>query len=261
MKLKQHLKLFGQCARYEVMDRLDAAVAFWIVTGGTLINMLMTVIFFKSLYLKTDRIGGWDESRVLILLGTFFLIEALAWATYIRGFNRLPRYIENGDLDVYLTKPVRLRTFLSYRFMDPMFLWPQILVAVGLIAYGAGRSGAPVNLLFYLLLLACALIIHRSLTIIFSTLNFFYIVPQTIYLAGELQKLGRYPITIYRGAVRLFLSVVVPVAAIYSLPPRALVGDLSLLEAGGAVVLAAVFHFAGNALWDVSLKKYESVQG
>jgi ABC-2 type transport system permease protein len=259
--LKQHLALFAQCAKYEVMDRLDAAAAFTIGTFGVVVNILIITAFFGALYLRTDRIGGWNEGQVLILLGTYFLIDTVAWGTYVRGFAKLWRYIEYGDLDVYLTKPVRLRTFFSYRFMDPLFVWPQLLAAVGLIIYGAGRSGASPHPFYYLLVLSCAIAIHRSLTVIFSSLNFYYIVPQSVYLQNELFKLGRYPITIYRGAVRMFLSIAIPVAAIFSFPPRALVGDLSPLEAGGAVLLTTVFYLLSNVVWDAGLKRYESAQG
>ncbi len=260
-KLRQHLRLFVHCVKYEAMDRFDSLPAFSILAVGALAEMLVTVVFFKSIYLKVDRIGGWASGEVMILLGVYFLINAIAWMTYIRGFLRLPRLIENGDLDSYLTKPVDLRTFLTYRFVDAVFLQPQLIAAVGLIVYGARGAATPLNLPLFLLLLGCGIVVHRSVTVMVGALNFAFIVPNSVTLASAIFDLGRYPIDIYKGAVRLMLSVAVPVAVIYSVPARALAGDLRPAEVAAALAITAVFYVASRAVWDIGLKKYESAKG
>lgn len=243
------------------MDRLSDAFAFCLVSLGTVVKIIISLIFFKSIFAQVPEIGGWNYRQVLTLQGLYFFIGAVAWATYIRGFNRIYRFVENGDLDVLLTKPINLRSFFIYRYIDIFFSLPQVLIGIGLMIYGAGFNAQ--SLFFipqFLLLLICAFVIHYSLIVILSTINFFHIVPQTYYLFDEVSKLGQYPIEIYHGVIKLILSIVVPLAFIYSIPARALFSPWSntyLL----APVIAIILYFISKVVWQFGIKKYESAGG
>jgi ABC-2 type transport system permease protein len=243
------------------MDRMSDAFAFSLVSLGTVVKIIVSLIFFKSIFLQVREIGGWSYNHVLTLQGLYFLIEAVAWATYIRGFNKIYRFVENGDLDIFLTKPINLRSFFIYRYIDIFFSLPQVFIGIGLIIYGVGFNFQSLYLLpQFLILLISAFIIHYSLIVILSTINFFHIVPQTYYLFAEVSKLGQYPIDIYKGVARLVLSIIIPLAFIYSIPAQSLFSQ-NLLYYFVSPVIAIIFYFISKLIWQFGIKKYESARG
>lgn len=261
MNIKKELSLLKISAKIELMDRMGNAFAFCLVSSGAVVKVIVSLIFFKSLFLQVSEIGGWSYDQVLTLQGLYFLIDAIAWATYIRGFNRIHRLIETGDLDIFLTKPVNLRFFFIYRYIDIFFSLPQFFIGIGLIIYGVGFNLHTLYLLpGFLILLLNSLVIHYSLIVILSTVNFFHIVPQTYYLFAEVSKLGQYPLAIYRGAARIVLSVIIPLAFIYTIPAQFFFSR-NLLFYFLSPVVAIIFYFMSKKIWQFGIKRYASAMG
>ena len=248
-------------AKIEIMDRSENILAFSFVALGALINITVTVVFFQAIYMQTSTLGGWEIHEVYLLLGTFFLINNIAWSSYVRGFNHLPKFVENGNLDVLLTKPVNLRTYLGYRYIDIIFGNPQLIAALGLIYYGISQSSMPINIPMYLILLLFAIVIHFSVTSMFYTINFFYILPQSTLLYGQVFKLGRNPITVYKGFFKIFLSIIIPIGFIFSVPAKTMFGNLSLSELLGSIALVVIFYTISRLFWKYGLNNYQSAQG
>jgi len=261
MKLMKNLKLMGSSAKLEMMDRLSEPFPFIFVLFSVLLRFAVVIIFFEAVYLQVDTLGGWDINQVYILLGTYFFIDAFSWASYIRGLHHLPRYIEFGDLDIFMTKPINVKAFIAYRKIDVIFSIPQFATAIGIIIYGILNSQQSINILFYLFVLLCGIIIHFSLTSIIYAISFYKIIRQSIYLHTELQELGQYPISIYKGAIKWILSIIVPVAIIYSFPAKAMYNDLALWEFLLIILVTIAFYFFSKIFWNAGIKRYESAKG
>lgn len=262
MGIKKEISLLIVSAKIELMDRMSDALAFSLISLGTIVKMIVSIIFFQSIFSQVREIGGWNFHQVITLQGTYFFIEAVAWATYIRGFNRISRFVENGDLDIFLTKPINLRTFFIYRYIDIFFSLPQILIGIGLMIYGMGFNTQSIFLFpQFLVLLISAFIIHYSLIVILSTINFFHIVPHTYYLFSEVSKLGQYPIEIYKGAIRLILSIIVPIAFIYTIPAQSLFSEWSSVYLFYSPIMAICFFVISKAIWQRGINRYESAKG
>jgi ABC-2 type transport system permease protein len=261
MNFRKELNLLLASIRVEIMDRLTASWAFIFVMLGVVIRFAVTVIFFQALYTRVPLIGGWDFRQTLVLLGTYNIISIVSWATYVRGLGRLSRLIEYGDLDFFLLKPVNLKRFLSYRYIDALFSLPELAVGIGLVIYGSFGQAVWLNIPAYLFFLAVAFVLHFSVVLFFTTINFYRLLHQDIWLADELFKLGRYPIAIYRGGVKLLLSILVPVAFIYSFPTRILFGQVELVECLVPLGLAVAFYLLSHLFWTRGLDRYESARG
>ncbi len=261
IKIKKNFSIFLQLFKIQLMDRMDAALAIFIIMFGVFIEITFNIIFFQAIYLKADTIGGWDINQAYILLGTFYFVRFIGWFSYIRGFNQLSRLIENGELDLYLSKPVNLRFLLTFRHLEPLTVIPQLILAVIITTYGAIHTTSAINIPIYLLTLFCAIIIHFSLISILYTINFFFIIHQGTYLQQEITNLGQYPITIYKGFMRIFLSIIIPLAFIFSVPARALTGNLTAKEIIYTILITIIFYTLSKIFWNLGINKYESVQG
>lgn len=244
------------------MDRMEDAIAFTFITIGTLVRMALVIIFFQSIYGHMQTIGGWQPYQMYLLLGTWFFIDGIAWASYTRGFNgRLPHAIERGDFDLFLTKPVNLKIFLSYRFIDVIFTTPAIISAIGLIIYGSIISLEPIHIFSYLFFLAMAFWIHHSFSLILGTINFFHILEAPMYLRNSILHLGQYPITIYTGLIRVVFSFVIPLAFMFTIPAKAFLGKATIQEAVLLVLVGLFFYLFSSFFWKLGIHHYESANG
>jgi len=241
------------------MDRMEDKFVFFLLNLGAVVRLILSLVFFQAIFTKVDAIAGWSFAEVIVLLGTWEFIHSIAWATYFRGgFRRIPVYLQRGDLDILLTRPLNLKTYFIYDNNDLLFSLPTILLAVCLIIYGFSISATDLNILNYLLLLIIGIVIHYSLVVMMSSINFWTIIEQFTYLFSEVADLGRYPITIYKGFTRLALTIVIPVACIYSFPAKALFGNLKISELGAMFGVLIIFLFCSNFIWNRGLRRYES---
>lgn len=260
-RLKKYGQLVAQCARLGAMDRLDEWPAFLVIAIGILVQMAFNVVFFNIIYLKNPALGGWTLPQIYVLVATFHLFDGISCATYARGMNRLGRMVENGELDVFMSRPVNLRAFLSFRYIDLVFVWVNLAGAAVLLAYGALRLGTPPHWPAYFLFWFCSLVIHFSFTSLINSVSFwtpFYGGP---HLTGTLFSLGMNPPEIYRGAARVILSTAIPALIVFAVPSRALFGTLTRPEIILSITLALLFYAVSRWVWRLGMRHYESANG
>jgi ABC-2 type transport system permease protein len=261
MSILKDLKLYFVFAKQDIGDRLDAPLAFTLVAIGTLVQITVNIIFFQSIFLRVNSLGGWTLNQMYVLIGTFFLINSLGWVSFIRGFQKTSRIIERGELDIILTKPIKPRLYLASRWNDIIFSTPTILFSLATIIYGAVREPIAPNWGLYIITVICGLIIYLSIISIIQTLNFFWIIHQAGTLESEIYNLARYPIDIYKGFAKIVLSIIIPVATAVTIPARALLGGLSIKELAILFIITIIFFFGSKVFWTFGLKHYQSANG
>ncbi len=69
---------------------------------------------------------------------------------------------------------------------------------------------------------------------------------------------GRYPVTIYRGAVRVLLTFVVPIAFVTTFPASALLGRIDQATTLIGLALALGLTFGSNRFWNFAVRHYSS---
>ena len=261
MSVKKHLQLCAICIKLETMDRTSDVFTFSIITIATLLRIAITVIFFQAIYGQVQMIGGLDISHMYVLLGTYFLIDGISWATYTRGFIRIMRLVDKGNFDLLLVTPVNLKAYLSYRFIDVIFSTPAIIAAILLIIYGAQTSAEPIYLITYIPFVLIGFVLHFSFTLMLGTINFFYIIETPQYLRNSIMKLGEYPITIFKGLAKMVFTFVIPLAFMFTVPARAFFGDVGYMDVITGVSLALIFYLLSSVFWNAGLRHYKSAQG
>ncbi len=71
-------------------------------------------------------------------------------------------------------------------------------------------------------------------------------------------QMGRYPVGLYPGWLRLVLTWVIPVGFVTTVPAQALAGEVAPGMLWGGVGVAMGFLAAFSALFRVSLRRYAS---
>ncbi|MEO0239777.1 MAG: ABC-2 family transporter protein [candidate division WOR-3 bacterium] len=183
-------------------------------------------VFFFGIILSYRRsIGGWGRYEVLTLISINQLIVALYDTFLGPNLRRFQTYIERGDFDLFIIKPLDLQFFVSTRFMDlkPLFSTPLALLT---LTYALYKRGSLPGLMEFTLFLTCfvmGVLIRYGLGFFVMSLSFYFVRVSALHsLQRELLSYAGYPYTIYEKFAKVFFTFIVPVALIANLPAQAL---------------------------------------
>lgn len=208
-----------------------------------------------------DAIAGWTFPQALLVLGFFTLLKGVLDGAINPALGAIVDQIRKGTLDYALLKPVNSQFLLSTARFEPWkttdVLGGFALVVFALTRQGSGTSAPRLAL--------CALLLVAAVTILYSlwiitVCAAFYVVrlDNLAFLFSSVFDLARWPIGVFRGILRLFFTLVIPLAIMTTYPAMALLGMLSLRTALLALLGTGVFFGLSRWLWSRSLLRYSS---
>jgi len=250
------LKLFwGTAIAAELEYRLNFLVATLSSLGGLAGSLFGLFLFYRTGY----QFEGWSWEEALIVLGTFTLLQGFSATFLAPNLNKIVRQVEEGTLDFVLLKPISSQFWLSTRTLSP---WGIPDLAFGLIMIGYAGSRLSLNPLSYflaLLPLAFGFLSLYSLWFMLGATSIWFvkIYNVTEVLRGVLEA-GRFPVVAYPLAYRVFLTFVIPVAFLTTVPAQALLGRVEWAWIFGSVVLAIALLQLSRWFWSFALRFYTS---
>ena len=257
----RYLRLYGCVLRFSFSRAMEFRLDFFFRIGMDIIWNLGNLGIFWIIFLHTPILGGWTLDQTLVFLGGVFVSDAIHMTVFSNNMWWLPIFINKGDLDYYLTRPVSSLFFLSFRdFAANSFV--NLLVAVGILAWSLARYPARlggVRVVIFLALLVIGVLLHYILNMIFLIPTFWMHASsglRDIFFTME-QYITR-PYGIFTGWLARVLISILPFALIVSFPTRALFEGftpsllLHILGVTGAAFLVMVL------LWNAGLRAYAS---
>lgn len=257
----RYLRLYLYFLRFSFSRALEFRVDFYFRVVMDIAFYAVNLAFFAILYLHTDLLGGWDLDQALIFVSGVFVIDAVHMTVFSNNMWWLPIFINRGDLDYYLVRPVSSLYFLSLRdFAANSFL--NLLIALGVLLWAILRYPGelePANVGAYALLLALGSLLNY-------TLYMFFIIPAfwmhnttgVVELFYALEKFAERPDQIYRGWVRRLLVSILPLALIISVPTHALFEGLTPIRLLHILLVGAAAFLAMLLFWSRGLRAYAS---
>lgn len=242
---------------YEAQYRYNTIIK--LIANCLWVGMIFLTI--EIIFNQTPNIAGWDKSAVYLMAIFWIMANELWVCLFGANLPLLPNAIVQGDLDIYLTKPlhplflVSLRIILTrgfYRFLmqTPVLVW---VIAHFHISLTLGNSTLAIFLMFL------SVWINYSISLLLNTLGFWFLKIDNINEAhAAVTILGRYPLSIWPKTVKILLLTIVPVAFSGFASGAAAVGNWPWYATIYAVLVAIVFQIAALGLWNKALKNYSS---
>ena len=226
-----------------------------------LTNMAWQLATIWVFFEHTDQLGGWDLWEAAIVLGLFIFFDGFIEMFFRPNMEQIIEHIRMGTLDFTLLKPVNSQFLATTRFVR--FRYAGYLVTgLGLILYSLLRVEMQPSvwvILFFIALLVSGAIILYSMLLVLVTLAFWFInVTNIIELIWSVYEAGRVPIDTFPGVVRIFLTFVVPIAFITTIPAEALLGRVNPLFASLSLLMAAASLAVSSAFWRYAIQHYSS---
>lgn len=232
--------------------------AFFVDGSMFFIQLLM----FSSIYSQVDSIGGWNRQQMLFFIGTFSLINALNMTFFFFGLISIPQKIRSGQLDLYITKPVRPLLYLSFENIN-VGSFPLVLGSIGILIYAV--SGMTIEITVgivacYIFLVMLMLILYYDIMVILRTIVFFVIQASAIErLEGELITLCmKIPGVLFEGVFKVLFYLLLPYGIIATIPTQFFTGTSTIMELIYATAIVVVFTIFTWFFWKLGLKNYKS---
>lgn len=259
--MSRYLRLYLFFLQFSFSKAMEFRLDFTFRILMDVIYYFINIALFKILFMHTELIGGWTEEQMMIFIGCFLLVDALNMTIFSTNMWWLPFYINKGDLDYYLIRPVSPLFFLSLReFSANSFI--NLIIAIGFFSYtilNYSLTWETSRLLGLIALLINGTLLYYCIQMIMiipvfwtqssrGFIDLFY----TLGLAMER------PDKIFKGWIKVLFTVILPFALIASFPARYFIDgpDRNLLI--HLSIVTVIIWMVMLKFWKSGLKNYSS---
>jgi len=254
--LKLWLTLFKNCLSRDMEFRLHYALQVMV----DIVWCAVQIGFFEIMFMYTPAFAGLSKSEAYLFLGTLFIVDSLNMTLIASNFWHFPKYVNTGEMDFFLLKPVS-PLFLSYfRYVNTASL---VNVAVSIIVFGIGlsiheQSIGAVQWLGWFIGIICGSLVLFSLEAIVGSMSFFFVNAsgvQSIFYA--LYQIAMRPDGIYNSVFRRLFITIFPLSLIASIPSSLLYSDASYERFLIMIVITTITVFSAIKFFSYALKRYD----
>lgn len=252
------VRLFGisfslslrQAFAYRINLVFDALMSF--------VQLGSSVAAIGLIFSRTGLLAGWSADQILVLVGTYTFMTGMRAAFIDPNMDDFSERARDGRLDACLLQPAPGLFLATCNRHAPVVLLQSgfgcVVIVIGLIRLHVTPS--PGQILGWLLLTAIGLMIGWATTVGLACLAFW--APRLSFgvLHDAAWQFGRYPVDIYRPAMRLVLTYVFPMAAVTTWPTRALTNGPRPHILFVALGLGVALTTGAVALWRCGLRRY-----
>jgi ABC-2 type transport system permease protein len=260
--LRRHILLlydyFTQYAKVRISYRGDFIVSITTSFAATIFALLFVIVLFQ----KVPQLAGWTLPEEVFLYGfsliPYGLFNVLSLNLYDFGNN----YIIEGKFDRVLLRPVSSLfqvLFEAFRIESMQ----EIATGIFCIWWASHRLGVhwtPLKFAMLVFFGLCAGVIYVSIFLLLSTVSFWFEDRIGVHPpVWNVIAFGRYPLSIYSGAVQFFLCWIIPFGLASFYPSVRLLGRAVNPQYLAFVpVVAAGFLTLAILTWNLGTRYYSS---
>ncbi|HBG8965911.1 TPA: ABC-2 family transporter protein, partial [Clostridioides difficile] len=238
--------------------RFDFFGAFFVDSSLFILQLLM----FNSIYSHVDSIGGWQQGEMLIFIGTFSLINAINMTIFFFGIYDIPRKIQEGELDYYITKPIDPLFRLTFENIN-IGSSPLILASILIVLYGISELNSEITLviiIIYIFMVLLMTLLFYDVCIILRTVSFFVISSSAIMrLEDNLLPMNmKIPGVIYEGVFKVLFYLILPYGIMSTIPTQILAGTITINGLIYSILIVFSFTLFMWRFWKLGLRHYKS---
>jgi len=257
----RYARLYLYFLQFSFSKAMQFRVDFFFRIVMDVIFYVIQFLFFKVLYLHTPILAGWTMEEMSIFIAGYIFIDALHMTVFSTNCWWFPIYINRGDLDYYLTKPVSSLFFLSLKdFAANSFV--NLLIASGLLTYmlySYPHDLSAIKVFVFILLLINGTFLYFLTHLLFLLSVFWTGSPRgfgDVFFAAT--HVMERPDKIFKGATRFLFTFILPFALMASYPARFLLEQDSLSLIPTILIITSLMFFLVQFIWKKGLKNYSS---
>jgi ABC-2 type transport system permease protein len=247
-----------QAVRRDAQFRAQAWTTGVVAVAELLIGVV-PVLVVTSAVGGSGGINGWSPTLMIAVAGCFQIAMSLLNTAIVPNLMRINGYVQRGELDGVLIRPIDPQWFTFFRWIRPASLTGAL---GGALLVGVGLHNQEINLVAALLAVlwfSCGCGLVAMLWANLSYLAFWLEAADFIHdLVGETLTAGRYPVAFFPSIVRATMIFVVPIGVATTLPIQALTDGVPAPLGAGLIVLTLGVAVLTRLHWRLALRRYAS---
>ena len=262
MNIRKNIRVVRELVRLRFQNIMVFRLRFFgpFFVDGSL--FLVQLLVFEAVYGNVEQIGGWGKGEMILYIGTFSLLNAVNMVVYFFGVIGIPGKIKNGEMDLYLTKPISPLLRLTFEKINPGSI-PLVIMSVVIILYGAASAGVVWNLkvivryCFWVLLMQ---VLYYDMEVIIRSISFFVISTAKLERIEEagIEICMQLPGTVYYGVYKLIFCVILPYGIMATIPVKSLIDECNAQVAVYGILLVLLFSVLTGLTWKKGIRHYNS---
>ena len=257
--MRRNLKIFWLLSKFSIKTMFDHRVSVIAFLAGKIIRFLVFFIFIYYLVSKTRFLLGYNLNQTLIFFLTFNFLDTLSQLLF-REVYRFRNLIISGEFDNILLKPHHpfIRILIGgVDILDAFLLIPYSII---LFFFLLKTNTNLLSIIYYLLLIINSLVIATGFHIIVLALGILTTeVDHTIMIYRDISRMTALPVDIYKEPLRFILTFIIPIGIMMTIPVKAFLNLLSIKTIILSFLIGILFIGFSLFLWEMALKKYQSV--
>ena len=203
-------------AQYRVDFLIQMFLAFFWVAW----NVAPLVLIFQI----RPRVGDWNLEEAMLVMSAFLILRALLDGIISPNLTALVDHVRKGTLDFILLKPVDSQLLISFSKIAPAKL-VDFGCGLTIAAWSIARiqpTPGPAEIAFGAAMLASGALGIYALWMLIVCSTFWLVKIDNLgFLFSSIFDAARWPISVFRGWIRIVLTFVLPVAVMTSFPALA----------------------------------------
>ncbi len=221
----KHFRVIGVLFRATILTSLEYKMDLLITVFGEIVWTLVNLVFLEIIFMQTSDIAGWSREEVFFLYGLGRVLRKLATSFVFINIKEMATEINQGRLDILLTKPVNSRIFLMFKKFDVSELIGN-LASVVIMVYAAAQITldlSVLNLLIVFVIFCIMVVTFVSMFFAFFSLAFWLgDIGHGYWIFAEGFKIGILPPGVFQGVWQVVFGLVIPVVLFGALPAAVL---------------------------------------
>ena len=258
---KRCLRLLKVFAKVSLMSQLEYRANF---AAGVAVEtgwMLIKLLYVAVVYRVGADIGVLTPDHILLFVGIYTLMTGF-YMLYYGNFTSISRMVREGELDLYLVKPVSLQFLITMRRLDAALLLPDFVAGVIMIALGWARAGLPVTVVSvtgFLFFTVCGVLLTYSLFLLPHLLCFWIVATRGVAeMTSAVWDFNNMPQLIYGKWMQRIGTFLLPVFVITNFPGLFVMGELSPFLMAWGVAAPILFFGITRIVWKRAVRNYSS---
>jgi len=233
----------------------------WVELLAMAANLAGSLLVLWLFHRQGVALGGWSWHASQVVLGAYTALAGFTTTLLQPNLSRIVTEVQEGGLDFVLLKPIDSQFWLSLRSFSLAGL-PELLVGLGLMLWAALQERGTLSsqaVLATAVVMGAAVMILYALWFALATTTIWFVKTwnATEVLRSALSA-GRYPVSAYPPALRLLLTLVLPVAFLTTVPAEVLLGRSSGGWIATSLAVSLLAFALCRAFWQWALRSYTS---
>jgi ABC-2 type transport system permease protein len=261
----RYFRLWLSFARFALLNELAFRGNFLLKVFVEVLWLCILLLFYATLFKRTDAIAGWNESQYLFFVGCFFALEGLIEVLFLDNCQEFSQLVRTGNLDTALLQPIDEQFLITLRRVDwstmPNFLMGAGVMVIALVKHGWVFD--PFQALMFVVMFACSLLLAYSFLLLLTASAVWMVRNQSLMeLWWLFSSLIRYPREIFKGTwawpIGFVFTFALPVMLVISVPAEVMVKSVEpwfvAMNAASAIAMLIVSRW----FFRRALRRYRS---